>query len=108
MFVSSATPFDVATSNSLAAVWNIIDGSPQQVAKSNLEMINEVALAQDEQLSVAIQKGENDALVLISSDPTHVNSKVISAAAAKAIPAVGSGGTSVSKAMELGLSPLVM
>jgi hypothetical protein len=104
IFVASSTPLDVATRSSHATIWNIIDGEPKMVLDSSLEMIDTVACAQDELLAKAITNGEVQALVMISSDPTDVNNKVTHAAAKAGIPVVGSGGTSVSKAMELGVS----
>ncbi|GAB5357593.1 hypothetical protein AAMO2058_000387600 [Amorphochlora amoebiformis] len=72
--------------------------------ESTLSEVNEIVRELDKTLATDIKNGFVDGLILVSSDPTGVNSASISAAAKAGIPVVGTGGTSIGKAMNMGVN----
>ena len=80
------------------------DGLAQEGEKKFLEQINEDAKVLDAQLAQMIEQGEIDGIVMMSCSPDSVNKASLTAAAAKGIPAVGTGGTSVATAQKMGVN----
>ena len=85
-FATNETPTSLLASTTCRN--DIVDG--------NLNEINRMAQLEDAQLAGLIRSGRIDALVSISADPEGVNKASTSAAIAKQIPIVGTGGTSIS------------
>lgn len=67
-----------------------------------LNAVNEDAKAVDAQLAQKIANGEIDGIVLMSSDPKGINEASLTAAAAKKLPCVGTGGTSMGHCQKMG------
>ena len=79
------------------------DGTPSlanttyyNTGRATLEQINRMAHIEDAQLAGLIRSGRIHALISISSDPEGVNKASTTAAIAREIPIVGTGGTSIS------------
>lgn len=103
-FIGAHASMDKASSNTPAKLytWNSTQEQIDVSEQAALEKINELAQEQDQAIAEQINNGEVDGLVLVSADPKGANRLVVQAAAAKRIPIVGTGGTSMATVQALG------
>jgi hypothetical protein len=102
-FVGASQTMDGIKPTVPASLWTIEDGVLVESERKSLEEIGLIAKAWDAKIAAAIGKKEVDALVMISANPENVNRLTIEAAAKERIPAVGTGGASVSRAQAMGV-----
>ncbi|WP_432514954.1 PTS sugar transporter [Kineococcus sp. SYSU DK001] len=102
-FVSARASMDGVSPDTPAQLWALVDGEPSVTAAGPLREVNEVAARADAALAERVAAGEVDGLVLVSADPRGTNSATVAAAAARGLPAAGTGGTSIAQAQQLGL-----
>jgi fructose-specific phosphotransferase system IIC component len=103
-FIAAGQSMDGIKEDVLSSLWTIEGGTLVESEKKALKEINENAKVLDKKIADAISKKEVDALVLVSADPEGVNSLAVAAAAKEKIPAVGTGGSSVSRAQAAGVN----
>ncbi len=102
-FIGAQSSMDRVRGDTQAALYRLVDGEITRVANGTLEQINREAEAVDGQIAAAVENGEVDGLILVSADPQGANRKAVSAAAARQIPAVGTGGASIAQVQSLGV-----
>ena len=95
IFCSSEEGFDFAKDGTPASLLANTTYYNDRV-DATLEQINRMAHIEDAQLAGLIRSGRIHALISISSDPEGVNKASTTAAIAREIPIVGTGGTSIS------------
>lgn len=81
--------------------------TPERLA-GTLAEINEAAVPVDKEIAEMIRAGVIDGVILISADPNGANREAIAAAAEKKLPVVGTGGTAVATAKNLGANVVSM
>lgn len=86
-----------------AALWQLQDGQPSRTHEGTLDAVNALAREADAEIAASIEDGTIDGLILVSADPRGVNAATTAAAASRAIPATGSGGTSTATAEQAGV-----
>jgi len=101
-FVGTDGSMDTVSEEAPAKLFALVEGAAEVVAEGTLAEMNEAAKAYDEALAAKITADEIDAVVILSCDPKNVNSKALTAAAAKKLPVAGTGGTSVASAQSMG------
>ena len=101
-FIGADQSMDNISMDASAKLYALVDGETEAVAEGTLEEMNQAAAAYDAQLAEQIEKGQIDAVVILSCDPKNVNQKALTAAAAKKLPIAGTGGSSVAAAQALG------
>lgn len=102
-FVAAQTSMDNVTDSSPAQLWTLTSEGFAVTFEGSLAEVNELTRQHDAELALKVANGEIDGLILMSADPEDTNAETIKAAVAKGIPAVGTGGTSIAKAQQLGL-----
>ena len=103
-FVCADASLDAVVSETdTGSLWQLRDGVPQPVETGRLTDINARAQHEDAAIAELITSGEVDGVILVSADPHGTNSASVAAAAARRLPAVGSGGSSVAAAEALGV-----
>lgn len=104
-FVAAEASMDGAKDETPAALWTLdADGKPVRSQSGTLAETNQAAREIDAELAARASAGELDGLVLISADPSDINSQLVAAAAAANLPAAGTGGSSVARAQQAGLN----
>ncbi|GAA4404068.1 PTS sugar transporter [Tsukamurella soli] len=101
-FVSADGSLDSLTTNSTGTLWTLDQNAPRIVATGLLTEMNGLARTADRAIADAIDRGEIDGLILVSADPSDINTATVATAAARGLPVVGSGGSSVAAANALG------
>lgn len=98
-FIAAHESMDVAKEKTNASLYSydIDSGSIVQGAVMTLKEINHLAKESDLKLARLIEAGKIDGLIVMSGDPEGANQQTIIAAAAKGIPIVGTGGTSMAQ-----------
>jgi hypothetical protein len=86
-----------------ATLWELAGDEPHARLHGAMEEINALALEGDEAVAEQIAQGTIDGLIFVSADPQRINAASTRAAAAKGIPATGSGGTSTAAAEQAGV-----
>ncbi|RLL43718.1 PTS sugar transporter [Oceanobacillus piezotolerans] len=95
-FIAAESSMDAAKNTTNAAMYYANEmGQPVKTNTSSLSQINEAAKSEDMKLAERIRKGEVEALIVMSADPSGANKETIAAAIEKQIPIVGTGGTSM-------------
>ncbi|MCW4459244.1 hypothetical protein [Microbacterium sp. MPKO10] len=102
-FVAANTSMDQASSDTPAALWSLVDGTPTVVVRGTLSEVNTAAREMDATIANQLSCGEIDGLILMSADPDDTNERTMVAAAAAGIPAAGTGGSSIAGAQRLGV-----
>jgi len=102
-FVAADTSMDQVSPETPAALWSLVDGTPTVIAKGTLSEVNTAAREMDASIANHVAAGEIDGLILMSADPSDTNERTMVAAAAREIPAAGTGGTSIAAAQRLGV-----
>lgn len=102
-YVCASASMDGISKDANASLFALIDGKPSPAKTGPLFEINEAAKAADAALAEEIRAGQIDGIVLLSADPGDVNQASLAAAAEAKIPAVGTGGASVSAAQAMGV-----
>lgn len=108
LFVAAKASMDQAGPDTPAELYILADGLPEVTFSGSLEEVNEKAKESDREVAGDIEKGLIDGLFLVSADPDGVNQTSISAAAARNLVAVGTGGTSMAKAQAMGLTVIAV
>jgi hypothetical protein len=101
-FVAASGSLDSAEVRG-ASLWEVLDGEPYRSREGMLAEVNEAARAADVAIATSIDEGSVEGLILVSADPLDINAASVRAAAARAIPAVGSGGSAVAAAEKAGI-----
>ena len=101
-FVAATTSFDHITESTKASLWSQSADGPQAGIETSLEEANKLALEASDAIAKAIEAGEIDGVIIVSGDHKTINNKALLAAAAKGIPVVGTGGTSMANTRALG------
>lgn len=101
-FIGATSSMDNISKGTNAKLYTLENGEITESDEAPLNEINEMAKTSDKQLADKITNGEIDAMMLLSCDPKGVNNLAITAAAAKKIPLVGTGGTSIANTQSLG------
>ena len=103
-FIGAQASMDKATKNTPARLytWNSAEKRIEASQQASLGEINEQAKKFDKLIAEQVEKGEIDGLVLVSCDPKETNNLAVKAAAAKKIPLVGTGGTSMATVQSMG------
>lgn len=101
-FIGASRSMDNIPQDAPARLFTLEGGSVTAGEQKPLNRVNEDAKAQDAQLARRIAAGEIDGIVMMSSDPNGINAASLAAAAAKKLPCVGTGGTSMAAAQKLG------
>lgn len=73
-----------------------------------LDEVNREAARADAVIARAIEEGRIDGLILISCDPFGANRQAVAAAAARKLPIVGTGGTSMGTVKSLGANVVAL
>jgi len=102
VFVESSTRIDRASENTQAKLWGIDNDFPHILLESRLEEVNQRAIQESESLAQEIRNGQISGLIMVSADPKGINESVIEAAIEKNLPLVGTGGTAVATALNMG------
>lgn len=103
-FIAAEASMDHVKPTTKSSLW-VWNGSDFEVTfKGPLQQVNEQAKIEDKKIAELIKDGKIDGLILVSADPDNTNSESIRAAIEKKLIAVGTGGTSMSKASSLGLN----
>lgn len=102
-YVWSATSLDQAGPHAQAALWCHDGERPVIRLTGPLGRVNAEAEGVDIDLAHHIRSGRIQGIVLVSADIHGVNRRALEAAADQALPAVGTGGTSVAAAKSLGV-----
>lgn len=96
-FIAANESMDVAKGKTNASLFSY-DAESQRIVQGDimtLAEINILAKESDQKLAQLIEAGLVDGLIVMSGDPEGANEQAILAAAAKGIPIVGTGGTSM-------------
>ncbi|MCI8513421.1 MAG: PTS sugar transporter [Lachnospiraceae bacterium] len=101
-FVGASGSMDTIGQDSPASLFCLENGKVKERFSGSLNKVNEQAEASDLELAERIRAGEIDTMMLLSADPNGVNRQAIMAAAEKKIPLVGTGGSSIAAAQNLG------
>ncbi|WP_120004873.1 PTS transporter subunit EIIC [Nesterenkonia muleiensis] len=102
--VAAETSMDGVRETSSAQLWTLLGNDPQISLEGTLAEVNAEARRVDAELAERIDTGEIDGLILMSADPEDVNAKALEAAARTQIPVVGTGGTSIASAQQMGVN----
>ena len=102
-FVGTSGSMDVISKNAKARLYTL-DGNGALTAgdEATLEEVNAQAKEYDAKLRELILAGEIDGIMLMSCDPKGINREALSAAAEKAIPVAGTGGSSMAEVQTMG------
>ncbi|GAA1647093.1 PTS sugar transporter [Georgenia ruanii] len=101
--VAARGSMDGAGDDTPAELLELRDGAVTVTARGTLTEVNAAAAVVDAALAEAVGRGEVDALVLVSADPSSVNAAAVHAAVGAHLPAAGTGGSSIAAAQALGL-----
>ncbi|MFK3939957.1 PTS sugar transporter [Alkalihalobacillus sp. NPDC078783] len=103
-FISTEQSMDSIKRTSSAKLlgWNNQNQEVEEIDSGTLEEVNQKAISIDEHFAQLVEKGEVDALIAMSADPSGVNQKVVEAVAVAGIPVVGTGGTSMAEIGSVG------
>ena len=106
VYVEALEPLDHAKPEAPVALWQYDEGSSQPGltarARAPLSTVAEATAAADMVLAKQIEAGAVAALILASADVKGANASSIRAAARLGIPVLGTGGTGLGLASELG------
>lgn len=100
-FIGAKATMDNIKESAAAELYVLGDDAPALSLEASLDKVNAAALEKDAEIARMIQNGEIDGLVIMSGDPDKINKQALKAAAEKAIPVVGTGGTSVAKTQSM-------
>lgn len=101
-FVGASGSMDTIGKDSPATLFGLENGKIKELFSGPLNEVNERAATTDADLAELIRAGKIDAMMLLSADPNGANHQAIAAAAEKKIPLVGTGGSSIAAAQNLG------
>ena len=101
-FVGAKRTMDGISMDAPACLWSLSGDSVACGEEKKLSEINADAAASDAALAALIEQGGIDGIVMMSGDPNGVNKAALAAAAAKKLPCVGTGGTSMGIAQKMG------
>ncbi|WP_296326754.1 PTS sugar transporter [uncultured Acidaminococcus sp.] len=107
-FIGASISMDQIKDSDEASLWVKEEEKIHPVFHGPLNEVNAMAASYDEGLSSLIKEGKIDGLFLVSCDPCGVNQKAIQSAGGKALPAVGTGGTSMAQAEQSGMNVLAV
>ncbi|MFT8362192.1 MAG: hypothetical protein ABF608_03365 [Sporolactobacillus sp.] len=103
LFVAADRSFDQKTNDDArASLYILEEGHLKHIGQGTIQDINQRAAQYDVEIAERIDAGDIDGLVAISSDPQGINKHAVAAAARKAIPIVGTGGTSMAAIQQAG------
>lgn len=102
-FVAANESLDYADSKTKAKLYVYENDELKVLNEGTLDEVNVFAKEQDLILANKINDSKVDGLIIISADPKGTNKESFKAAAEMDLPAVGTGGTSVSNARAEGL-----
>lgn len=110
-FVEAQAPLDHADQGTHAVLWTSdqsAGGGPTIHTAAPLSDVNVQAARLDGMIAAAIERGEIDALVLVSADtkPGGINRASLDAAIRRGTPCLGTGGASLGHATESGATVL--
>ncbi|MDR9853581.1 PTS sugar transporter [Paenibacillus sp. VCA1] len=96
-FIAASESMDTAkeTTEAVLYVWHPDEKRLIKQAEGSLKEVNEAAFGMDGEMAGLVGSGKIDGLIVMSADPEGANGRTIQAAAAQAIPVVGTGGTSM-------------
>ena len=102
-FVGTSGSMDVISKNAKARLYTL-DGNGALTAgdEATLEEVNAQAKEYDAKLKELICAGEIDGIMLMSCDPKGINREALAAAAEKAVPVAGTGGSSMAEVQTMG------
>lgn len=101
-FIGASRSMDNIPKDAPARLFTLESGSVAAGEQKPLNQVNEDAKVRDVELAQLIAAGEIDGIVMMSSDPNGINGASLSAAAARKLPCVGTGGTSMAAAQKMG------
>lgn len=107
-FIGTSISMDRIKDSDEACLWVKEEEKIHPVFHGPLNEVNAMAASYDERLSSLIKEEKIDGLFLVSCDPCGVNQKAIQSAGGKALPAVGTGGTSMAQAEQSGMNVLAV
>ena len=104
-FVDASCPLDHSADDTPALLWTLdAQGEPTCTTRGTLAAVNRAAAAEDVVLAHHVRASKLDAVVLVSAHfgATGVNEQTLAAAVATRTPLLGTGGTSLGRAVEAG------
>ena len=106
IYVEARTPLDHASTDAEVTLWQLHKNAPLATACGALSKIAQLATAADEELAQCIASGTVSALVLQSADVQACNVASVRAAIKHGVPVLGTGGTGMGLAAEMGATVL--
>ncbi|MEG0279454.1 MAG: PTS sugar transporter [Morganella sp. (in: enterobacteria)] len=105
-FIAAQASMDVAKPTTAAAVYTLTeeDAVPAVTFSGTLADVNDAVRDSDARIAQQIEQGDIDGIIVMSGDPHNANRLALAAAAAKKIPVVGTGGTSMAHIAASGAS----
>ncbi len=108
VFVGASVSMDNVKDNTEAKLYTYEDNEIHASELALLKNVNEEAKKADVKLAEEIMHGSYDGIVVMSADPKGVNKASFKAAAEKAVPIVGTGGTSMANIQSTGAKVLAV
>ena len=102
-FVGTSGSMDVISKDAKARLYTLDEGGALTAGdEATLEEVNAQAKEYDAKLAELIRAGEIDGIMLMSCDPKGINREALTAAAEKAVPVAGTGGSSMAEVQTMG------
>ncbi|KAA8998958.1 PTS sugar transporter [Affinibrenneria salicis] len=101
-FIAAAESMDSASGQTPATLYTLGEAGIAAQYQATLAEVNDAAAHHDQRIAQQIQRGEIDALMVMSAAPQGCNQLAIQAAAAARLPLVGTGGTAMATISSLG------
>jgi hypothetical protein len=101
-YVLASGSLDTVGEDSPATLYGWGGSDLTEVFQGTLKEVNEKAKEMDEELAELIRQGLIDGIMFVSADPDGANASATKAAAEKAIPIAGTGGSGVARIQNAG------